>query len=334
MRHYNIPVFIPELACPFRCVYCNQYNITGSCKAPDVAEVEDIIKKHLSTIDSAGSRVEVAFFGGSFTGLEMTLQQQYLDVVQPWLEKGLIRGIRISTRPDYITEEILVNLRRMGVTAIELGAQSLDDEVLKLSGRGHTTSHVKDAAQMIKSMGFELGLQMMTGLPGDSIEKSLQTAREIVELQADTTRIYPTLVIRDTPLAELFKKGEFNPQTLEEAGSLCARLYAIFQKAGINVLRMGLHPSEGFFNGKTLLAGPFHPAFGELVLTKVWQNKFAFLSDKCLSKKINIEVNPADINAAIGHKALNRIFLERYYGKVKFKANPDIVAGDFYVDNY
>ncbi len=334
MRHFNIPVFIPELACPFRCVYCNQYNITGSCKAPDVAEVEGVILKHLSTIDSAGNKVEVAFFGGSFTGLEMFMQQRYLEVVQPWIEKGIIKGIRISTRPDYITEEILANLHKMGVTAIELGAQSLDNEVLKLSGRGHTSDHVKIAARMIKAMGFELGLQMMTGLPGDSDEKSLQTAREIIKLQADTTRIYPTLVIRDTPLAKLFERGEYKPQSLEEAAGLCARLWVVFHQAGVKMLRLGLHPSEGFYNGATLLAGPFHPAFGELVLTKVWFDRLFPLAQKYQAGKIVIQVNPAELNAAIGHKARNRLFLEKFCKRVKFTGTPVIQPGKYYVDTY
>ncbi|TVQ10559.1 MAG: radical SAM protein [Bacteroidetes bacterium] len=334
MRHFNIPVFIPELACPFRCVYCNQYTITGSCKTPDVAEVENIIQKHLSTIDPAGSRVEVAFFGGSFTGLEGSLQNQYLEIVQPWLKMKVIDGIRISTRPDYISENILENLRKMGVRAIELGAQSLNQEVLDKSGRGHTIADVENAARMIKSMGFELGLQMMTGLPGDNEEKSLQTARKIVELKADTTRIYPTLVIRDTPLAELYIKGAYMPQTLEDASQLCARLYDVFAPAGVKILRMGLHPSDGFFNGETLLAGPFHPAFGELVLSKVWLKKISHLPETYSDEKIVIEVNPAEINSAIGHKAQNRLFLQKYYKKVKFRANPDIPRGEYYVDTH
>jgi histone acetyltransferase (RNA polymerase elongator complex component) len=230
---------------------------------------------YLSTILVVNSRVEVAFFGGSFTGLSIHEQNDYLDAVKPYIDRGVVRGIRISTRPDYITEPILLNLKEKGIVAIELGAQSLDENVLSMINRGHSADAVKRSAQLIKSMGFELGLQMMTGLPGDTHDKSIETAKTIVSFHADTTRIYPTLVIKDTPLALLYAENKYKPQSLEEAIDLCASLYEIFHSAGVKILRMGLHPTESFFDGTTLLAGPFHQAFGELVQTRVWHNKFA-----------------------------------------------------------
>ncbi len=332
VRHFNIPVFIPELACPFRCVYCNQYNITGNAKVPDPGKVTEIIDTHLVTLQNRQGRIEVAFFGGSFTGLEQTLQNQYLKIANHYLEKGWVHGIRLSTRPDYISEEILSNLKQYGVTAIELGAQSMDDDVLARNGRGHGPVEVENASVMIKQFGFELGLQMMTGLPHDSMEKAMSTARKIIELKADTTRIYPTLVIRDTPLAQLFKDGAYQPQTLEEAIDLCACLFDNFQKAGVKVLRMGLHPSEGFLDGSTLLAGPFHQAFGELVMTRVWRNR---LNDHIGNQKgnsITIKVGQSELNAAIGHKAQNRHYLENQFKKVHFMADTTISKGAFYVD--
>lgn len=334
MRHFNIPVFIPELACPFRCVYCNQFSMTGNGKAPDIDEVTSIIDTHLTTLHPGKGRIEVAFFGGSFTGLEWKMQLQYLDAVQPYLQEGRVEGIRLSTRPDYIAEKNLSRLKEMGVVAIELGAQSLDDEVLKRSGRGHTAEDVVNASGLIKLWGFELGLQMMTGLPGDSVEKSLQTAREIVKLKAETTRIYPTLVIRDTPLEDLFNKGLYAPQTIESAVDLSARLFEVFSHADVKILRMGLHPSEGFFTGESLVAGPFHPAFGELVLSKIWHHRLFHLLETRQERAITIVVNPSEINVAIGHKAGNKKFLLNHFNKVKFVASREVPKGEYHVDTY
>jgi histone acetyltransferase (RNA polymerase elongator complex component) len=334
LRHYNIPVFIPELACPFRCVYCNQYTITGNHKAPTAIEVDQIIRRHLTTILRQGGRAEVAFFGGSFTGLSIHQQNEYLQVVKPFIDKGEIHGIRISTRPDYITEEILSNLKTGGVTSIELGAQSLDDDVLRQSGRGHTVNTVVEASAQINNYDFELGLQMMTGLPGDTDEKAAKTAKLIISLKAATTRIYPTLVIRDTPLATLYLKGMYIPQNLEKAVDLCAELYNTFSQAGVKVLRVGLHPSESFYTGDTLLAGPFHPAFGELVQTKVWHDRLKNISPQAGSDVISIKVHPGELNAAIGHKAVNKRWLQNSFKKVLFEASQNVTKGNYHVDFY
>jgi histone acetyltransferase (RNA polymerase elongator complex component) len=330
VRHYNIPIFIPEKACPFRCIYCNQYNITGKCKAPDENEVKEIINLYLSTIPAGDSQTEVAFFGGSFTGLAIKEQQYYLQLVQPYLQQGKVKGIRISTRPDYITSEILSSLKDHGVVAIELGAQSLNDDVLRASGRGHTSRDVETASVMIREMGFSLGLQMMTGLPGDDEEGAERTARKIIELGADCTRIYPTLVIKDTMLAEQYMRGVYKPQSMEEAVNLCARLYACFEEVGVKVLRTGLHSSEAFFNGETLLGGPFHPAFGELVQTRVWYNRLNTLACGDKEKELCIRINPKDLNAAIGHKALNKVYLLQFYKKVEFSADSSVNKGNFH----
>jgi histone acetyltransferase (RNA polymerase elongator complex component) len=334
LRHFNIPVFIPEVACPFRCIYCNQYNITGNCKAPDPAQVKKTIDIYLSTLSAAKSRVEVAFFGGSFTGLSSMDQNRYLDIVKPYIESGRVHGIRISTRPDYISAAILSNLKKNGVVAIELGAQSMDDEVLGNIGRGHDADIVKTSSQMIKNYEFELGLQMMTGLPGDTDDTCIKTANAIVALQADTTRIYPTLVIRDTPLARLYAAKKYRPQTFEEAIGLCARLYEIFQSAGVKILRMGLHPTEGFSDGTTLLAGPFHQAFGELVMTCVWQNRFAKNPGFINRQNLVLSHHPSDLNAAIGHKAKNKLLLQRYYSSVRFLPDNSLKKGQYYADIY
>lgn len=278
--------------------------------------------------------MEVAYFGGSFTGLPLNQQNEYLDVVKPFIDRGDVQGIRISTRPDYISEEILSNLKFKAVTSIELGAQSLDDEVLHLSGRGHDVKTVIEASRQINNHQFELGLQMMTGLPGDTEDKAAETAQKIIALQASTTRIYPTLVIRDTPLASLYLKGMYVPQSLEKAVDLCAELYKTFTVAGVKILRMGLHPSENFYTGDTLLAGPFHPAFGELVQTRVWHDRLENIAQKPGSNAIAIKVHPTELNAAIGHKSVNKRWLLNSFKKVLFVATESIAKGEYHVDFY
>jgi histone acetyltransferase (RNA polymerase elongator complex component) len=336
MRHANIPIFIPELACPFRCVFCNQYNISGTAKPPGPQDVIATIESHLKTISPELYNIEVAFFGGSFTGLKLEEQNMYLSLVAPYLEAGKVKGIRISTRPDYISKETLHNLKIKGVVAIELGAQSMNDDVLTRSGRGHTAADVILASEMILKYDFELGLQMMTGLPGDTPEFTLATAHKIIELGARTTRIYPCLVIKDTTLERMFLNGAYSPQSLDEAIDLAAMLCILFEKAGVKILRMGLHPSESFYVGDTLIAGPFHPAFGEMVLTKVWHKKISdhLNHHKIEANNIVFEVHPSQLNAAIGYKAANRLWLEKKFRYVKFLSRTDFQKNDFHVDTY
>ena len=300
MRHYNIPVFIPELACPNRCIYCNQRHISGQAEVVSTDKVVQIIESHLQTFVRP-SHVELAFFGGSFTGLEIEQQEKYLEVVQPYIKQGLIEGIRLSTRPDYISVAVLDTLKRYNVKTIELGAQSLCDEILTLCERGHSVRDVEKASSLIKEYGFSLGLQMMLGLPSDTLERSKQTAQKIVSLGADNTRIYPTLVIPNTKLAEMYYRGDYRPLTIEQAIEWSAEVYKIFIQSGVSVLRVGLHPSEGLISGNELIAGPFHVSFRELVLSRIWLERLQSLGKetKC------IVVNPKDINYAKGYRLCN-----------------------------
>ena len=261
-----IPVFLPMLACPHRCVYCNQYVISGQQKLPSLEDVAALIDRNLQTI-LRDCHKRVAFFGGSFTCLPEPVQNRYLDAVQPYLQEGCVEGIQLSTRPDYIDKKILQNLKSKGVTLIELGAQSLNDDILRRSGRGHSVADVENASRLIRQYGIDLGLQMMIGLPGDTKEKALHTAEQIVAFGASCTRIYPTLVVEGTALAEDYRKGEYVPLSLEEAVDWCKELYRYFQTAGVMVMRMGLHPTKDLREGEHLLAGPFHVSFKELVLT-------------------------------------------------------------------
>ncbi len=332
MRHYNIPIFIPELACPFRCVYCNQFDISGTGKIPDPNNVIGIIEQHLATIPVKNSRIEIAFFGGNFTGIDFEKQKEYLSIAKSYLESGKVRGIRLSTRPDYISTDILNNLKSFAVTAIEIGAQSMDDDVLNNAGRGHTSGDVLKAAALIREFDFELGIQMMTGLPGDSPGKAYDTAKKIIALNADTARIYPTLVLADSKLAELFRKGYYKPQSLEEAVDLCAAIFMLFENAGVKVLRVGLHPSEALYDRGSMLAGPFHPAFGEMVMTLVWKQNLEKKINNIKGKKLRIAVHPSQINSAIGHKAANRIFFKKAFKKVCFYADESLSKYQFHVD--
>lgn len=305
-KHRVIPIFIPQKACPYRCTYCNQFAIAGQNHIPTPSEVEQIIEQHLSTIPQEYSK-RIAFFGGSFTGMSIAEQNRYLDVAYPYVQSGLVDSIQLSTRPDYITPEILENLKLHGVSLIELGAQSLDNAVLKTVNRGHTVQQVKEASELIRQYGFDLGLQMMIGLPGDSKELALRTARQIADFGACCTRIYPTLVVANTPLAKEYQEGRYKPLSLEDAIDWCKDLYHFFQEKNITVLRMGLHPSEGLLSGTDYLAGPFHVSFKELVLTAIWHDKILNMLHGDANASATIPVPAHEINYAVGYGRANKI---------------------------
>lgn len=303
--HRVIPIFIPEKACPYRCIYCNQFAIAGQAKIPTVEEASRVIEQYLSTMPTDAEK-RIAFFGGSFTGMSIEEQNTYLDIAQPYLERGLVSGIQLSTRPDYISQEILNNLKVHGVTLIELGAQSLNDDVLRKVGRGHSVQQVEDASSLIIRNGFQLGLQMMIGLPGDTLEKSLHTASLIHQFGACCTRIYPTLVVQGTLLAKLYESGKYTPLNIEEAVEWTKRLYQFFIAHNIQILRVGLHPSEGLLSGKDYLAGPFHVSFKELVLTSIWHDKIEALTKQHHGEPFTLEVPASEINYAVGYQSANR----------------------------
>lgn len=264
-KYKIIPVFVPHKGCPNQCSFCNQRHITGQIKETTPEMARQTIEMYLKTIDTAKYHAEVAFYGGSFTAIDIDYQTALLKVAYEYVKKGVIKGIRLSTRPDAIDDKILDNLEKYNVTEIELGVQSMCDDVLTLNKRGHTVRQVKDAVSLIRKRDFSLGLQMMTGLIGDTYEKSVYTAEKISELKPDFVRIYPTLVFDNTELADLYRKGEYKPMPLEETVKLCKELLDIFEnRNGIKVIRMGL-----FMNDKeakeNFLAGPYHPRFRELV---------------------------------------------------------------------
>jgi len=331
IKHYTIPIFIPELACPHQCVFCNQRKISGSLCAPAPVEIEDIINQYLETLPEDDCHIEIGYFGGNFTGIAFEDQESYLRIGYKYLGNGDVNGIRLSTRPDYIDHERLELLKKFGVGTIELGAQSMVEEVLIASGRGHTLSDIENASKLIIDAGFELGLQMMIGLPEDTLERSMFTAKKIAELRASNTRIYPALVIKDTQLAEQYLKKQYQPLTIEEAIRWTKKIYQIFEQAKVNVIRMGLHPSEGLLSGNDLLAGPFHPSFKELVMTEIWKDELLYLKSEEPKEGITIYIHPKQYNFAIGYEAKNKKMLQESFKEVKFKQDDQLKNRTHYV---
>ena len=319
------------MACPFRCIYCNQQKITGIKSLPDENDITEIIESHLKTIDYYNAFVEIAFFGGNFTGIDLAEQEKILYNVQKYIHSGQVKSIRISTRPDYINKEVLSILKKYNVKTIELGIQSIDDEVLEASGRKYSSKTVIEVSKLINDSGFDLCLQMMIGLPEDTLEKSLKTAQSIVNCGASMTRIYPLLVIKDTPLEDLYNKGLYKPLSLDEAVLWVREIYKVFLINNVKVLKMGLHPSEDLINGSGVIAGPFHPSFAEFVFTSLWDEKFKKLEPD-LKKCIKIFVNAKDYNHAIGYNAVNKKMLASQFKNAKFNIDNKLEMLNYYVE--
>lgn len=316
-RHYIIPIFVPHRGCPHDCIFCNQRRITGRRESTDERGIQGIIEKYLATFPP-GTEIhkEIAFYGGSFTGIPLGEQKKLLEIARQYKARGLVDGIRISTRPDYISREILNFLHHQGVTVIELGVQSLDDEVLEKSRRGHTSRDVFAASRMIRQFSFQLGLQMMVGLPGDTREKVVATAQKIAGLQPDFVRIYPTVVLEGTLLAALYREGSYQPLSLAEAVDQAAMALLIFTGAGIPVIRVGLQPSEELYAKEGIIAGPAHPAFRELAESRIAYFMMCCLLNQLPAPPHRVEflVHPRWLSAALGNKRANIINLSSEYG--------------------
>lgn len=319
MSHANISVFIPHMGCPNACSFCNQRTISSTAHAPSPDEAEDIIRGAYEYMSPEKRRnTEIAFFGGSFTAIDREYMISLLERADRYItcENGFC-GIRISTRPDCIDEEILMLLKKYHVTAIELGAQSMNDRVLEMNMRGHTSDDVRRSAAMIKSYGFELGLQMMVGLYGSSPADELYTMNEIVRCYPATARIYPVAVLEGTKLAELYKEGKYVLYPFDECVKLCAEIYSTFVKNNIRVIRMGLHAEDGV--EQNAVAGFYHPAFGEIVRTEIIRK----IIEENLTEGENLcEAPPRLTSSLSGYKRSNRIyFADR---NVKFLTNKEL----------
>lgn len=324
-KYYIIPIFVPHLGCPHDCIFCNQKKITGSIEIVKKDDVEKTIDEYLSTIDRNNSYVEISFFGGSFTGIPIDYQIELLSVAKDALDKGRIDNIRLSTRPDYINDFILEHLKKFGVGVIELGVQSMDDEVLKIAERGHTPLDVIKASNLIKSYGFKLGHQVMIGLPKDNLEKDIYTAKEIIKLKPDFVRIYPVLVIKNTKLESLYNMGLYNPLSLDKAVEICKQLYILFIKNDIQIIRIGLQATDKINVNKDVVAGPFHPAFRELVESSIYISMIDYIIKGYFKneKDLMIYINPREISKLFAYGKKYFKILKELYSNVNIKILQD-----------
>lgn len=320
MKKTNISIFIPHIGCPHRCSFCDQKSISGTAKPPNAKEVEALLSEQAEHLAQREMTAEIAFFGGSFTAIPRDYMLRLLETAGNAVKKyPVYSGIRCSTRPDCVDEEIVDILKRYGVTAVELGAQSMNDEVLKANERGHSAQDVKNASALIKSAGIELGLQMMTGLYLDTPERSLETCREFVIIKPETVRIYPTVILENTRLGELYKKGAYESFSFERTVDLCAEMLKIFGENNISVIRMGLHASREV--EEKMLGGVYHPSFREIVESRMFFNELCERLFRYKNGSYTIYTDKKNISKITGQKRENiKKFHEKGYDiKVKEK---------------
>lgn len=322
MKHVNIPIFIPHMGCPNMCVFCNQRTISGtSCFNED--SVDGLIENVLSTV--CGIKPEIAFFGGSFTGIDRGLMIRLLDKAESYVRRGAVSGIRMSTRPDYIDKEIISILKNYTVSQVELGIQSMSDEVLRKSRRGHTADDSRRAVEMLIDAGFECVGQMMIGLPGSDIESEKQTALEICLAGCKAARIYPTVVFHDTQLYSMCISGEYVPLDTESAVERSAAALEILEDCSVSCLRIGLCESENLHSEETYAAGPNDSALGEMVKSRLFYNKICARLDELHEKdgvpeELCVLCPPGKLSQVVGHKKENKCKLSAKYGIKRFKA--------------
>ncbi|MBQ9938341.1 MAG: radical SAM protein [Oscillospiraceae bacterium] len=338
-KHGNVAIFVPHNGCPNMCSFCNQRTISGQSAQPDGEFVRKTCEDALNSMTVDPQNAQIAFFGGSFTAIDRALMVSLLQAAAEYVETGKFAGIRISTRPDCIDEEILSILKRYHVTDIELGAQSMDDRVLRLNRRGHTAEDVEKASRLIKQAGFSLGLQMMVGLYGENrgdipsegadktlTERTMYTAERIAALKPDGVRIYPTAVLKGTELARLFEAGVYFPPSVDMAVECCADVMEFFEKKNITVLRVGLHASETV--EADVIAGVYHPAFRELCDNELYFRKILRIVEKKADKKAKIYVEPHSISKAVGQKRKNIVRLSSLGYDVCICPREGVAAGE------
>ena len=338
-QQYIIPIFVPHLGCPNDCTFCNQKSISGQTKKVTAKDVKDTIEQYLKSFKEEDSYKEVAFFGGSFTGIEKEKQEELLKVAYEYVNSKKINSIRVSTRPDYIDKERLKLLKKYGVKTVELGVQSTNDYILKKCKRGHTYEDVKNASKLIKKYGFELGHQMMIGLPESTRLDELNTAKDLSKLKPKIVRLYPVLVIKNTQLEKEYIAKEYEPLTVEQAVERCKELYYFFTRKNITVIRMGLQSTDLICSPENekseVVAGPYHEAFGQLVEGGIWYDSLLEKIKKInvKVKEIEIEVNPVNVNNVVGHKKENIKKLKEIYDlDTKIKQNESIKPGKFEIN--
>ena len=336
-KDFIIPVFIPHAGCPNQCVFCNQNTVTGEKTGiPSQEELHDIIGTFLNYKGGKRNRVQIGFYGGNFLGLETGIIKKLLSAATGYVKNGLVESIRFSTRPDTIDDYNLDIVEKFPVSAIELGVQSMDDAVLTAAKRGHTSSDTINAVSLIKKRNFKTGIQMMIGLPGDDESRSLYTAHRISELFPDFVRIYPTVVLAGSPLAVLYKKGKYVPLSLEEGVSITKKVYLVFKENNIKVIRMGLQATEDLREGTSVLAGPYHPAFGHLVYSEIFLDNIigVLKSESVLSEEISIRVHPKNVSELRGLKNGNIRKIKSFFDIKSVRVVPDpFLPSDGFVIN-
>lgn len=328
MKHSNVAIFVPHNGCPNCCSFCNQVKITGQQNQPTAQDVINAVEIAMQSKGYNPAMSEIAFFGGSFTAIERNYMLELLSTASTYVTDNKFIGIRISTRPDFIDDEILTILKEYGVTSIELGAQSMCDDVLTANHRGHTAQHVVNASNLIKEYGFNLGLQMMTGLYHSTPEKDIHTAQQIISLQPVTVRIYPTIIMKNTMLADYYQSGKYRTYSLEDTVELCAKLLTMFEDNNIKVIRLGLHSTEEL--ATSMVAGPWHPSLGELCTARIYRNKIkTYIKENNLQTGFySVSVNPKEISKALGQKRSNIDYFKQL--GYNFNVMPsDIEKGSF-----
>ncbi|MBR3696811.1 MAG: radical SAM protein [Clostridia bacterium] len=318
-NQYIIPIFVPHLGCPNDCTFCNQHKISGEEKNTTKEDVKKIIEYYLENFKDKNSKVEVAFFGGSFTGIDPELQEELLSTVYEYIKKKKVNSIRISTRPDYINKEVLKKLKKYKVKTIELGVQSTNDYILERCKRGHKFSDVKKASKMIRWYGFKLGHQMMVGLPESTELDELNTAKDLAKLKPKMIRIYPVLVIKGTELEKEYNQGRYEPLTVEQAVERCKELCYFFGKKKIDIIRIGLQNTETISDPtkekSEVVAGPYHDTFRSLVESSIYYDTILKKIKKINAKvkEVEIRVNPRNTSNVVGYKRENISKLKELY---------------------
>jgi radical SAM enzyme (TIGR01210 family) len=318
-KEYIIPVFVPHLGCPNDCIFCNQKSISGQKKEMTKEEVQKTIEETLKQINDIEAEKEIAFFGGSFTGIPEEKQEEFLQCAYEYIKQGKVNSIRISTRPDYIDKTVLKRLKKYKVKTIELGVQSANDYILARAGRGHNFKQVQKASKLIRWYGFTLGHQMMVGLPESTRIDEINTAKALIKLKPKMIRIYPVLVLKGTKLEKEYQEGTYDPLPLVQAVETSKQLVRMFADHHIDVIRVGLQNTDEIADPTSskseIVAGPFHPAFRQLVESEMWYDaivgKIKKLNIKV--KEVEVTVNPIDSNNVIGHKKANVTKLKELY---------------------
>ena len=335
-KEYIIPIFVPHLGCPNNCTFCNQKKISGQTKMVTKQDVKDTIEYYLKNFKDDHKYVEVAFFGGSFTAIEKEKQEELLEAVQEYIENKKVHSIRVSTRPDCIDKDILKRLKKYHVKTIELGVQSTNNYILSRCKRGHTGENVKKASKLIRRYGFVLGHQMMVGLPESTKQDEVNTAKELIKLKPKIVRIYPVLVIKDTELEREYKSGEYTPLTVGQAVERCKEIVNLFNRKKINIIRIGLQNTEEITDPSTkessVVAGPYHPAFRQLVESSMWYDSIVNEIKKVNAKvkKVKIKANDINVNNIIGHKKENITKLKEVYDvEVIIEKDDNVKPGKF-----